>query len=92
MHCKRRNSPELQLEILDVAFKACMIKVDSGVLISHTEILRKTTAKYPLHRTEVKRNTCPSGSGSFIWHNIWTNNLPTKACFALVKQRLFEKL
>ena len=31
-------------------------------------------------------NTCPSGSGSFIWQNIWSNNLPTKAFFAFVKQ------
>ena len=80
------TTPGYKLEILDVAFKACMIKVDSGVLINHAEILKKTTAKYPVHRTEVKMNTCPSGSGSFIWQNIWTNNLPTKACFAFVKQ------
>ena len=80
------TTPSYKLEILDVAFKACMIKVDSGVLINHAEILKKTTANYPVHRTEVKMNTCPSGSGSFIWQNIWTNNLPTKACFAFVKQ------
>ena len=40
------------------------IKVDSGVLINHAEILNDTTAKYPLSRTEVKMNTIPSGSGS----------------------------
>ena len=80
------TTPSYKLEIVDVAFKACMIKVDSGVLINHAEILKKTTAKYPLRRTEVKMNTCPSGSGSFIWQNIWSNNLPTKAFFAFVKQ------
>lgn len=79
-------SPSYKLELLDVVFKACLIKVDSGVLINHAEILKMTTAKYPLHRTEVKMNTCPSGSGSFIWQNIWCNNLPTKAFFAFVKQ------
>ena len=79
-------SPSYKLELLDAVFKACMIKVDSGVLINHAEILKKTTAKYPLHRTEVKMNTCPSGSGSFIWQNIWSNNLPTKAFFAFLKQ------
>ena len=80
------TTPSYKLEIVDVAFKACMIKVDSGVLINHAEILKKTTAKYPLRRTEVKMNTCPSGSGSFIWQNIWSNHLPTKAFFAFVKQ------
>jgi hypothetical protein len=43
-----------------------MIKVDSGVLINHAEILKETTAKYPLIRTEVKMNTCSTGSGSFM--------------------------
>ena len=44
------------------------------------------TAKYPLSRTEVKINTIPSGSGTLVWQNIWSNNLPTKAFFAFVKQ------
>jgi len=71
---------------LDVAFKACMVKVDSGVLINHAEILKDTTAKYSVTRTEIKMNTCASGSGSFIWQNVWSNNLPTKAFFAFVSQ------
>ena len=48
--------------------------------------MKKTIAKYPLYRAELKINTCPSGSGSFIWQNICSNNLPTKAFFAFVKQ------
>lgn len=79
-------SPNYKLELLDVSFKACMIKVDSGILINHAEILKETTAKYPLVRTEVKMNTCPKGSGSFIWQNVWSNNLPTKAYFAFISQ------
>jgi len=31
-------------------------------------------------------NTCPSGSGSFIWQNVWSNNLPTRVFFAFVRQ------
>lgn len=80
------TTPAYKLQILDISFKACMIKVDSGVLINHAEILKDHTAKYSLTRTEVKMNTCPSGSGSFIWQNVWTNNLPSKAFFAFVKQ------
>ncbi|XP_033725352.1 uncharacterized protein F54H12.2-like [Pecten maximus] len=61
-----------------------MVRVDSGVLINHAEILKDVRAKYPLTRTEIKMNTCPSGSGSFIWQNVWSNNLPTKMYFAFV--------
>ncbi|XP_033728984.1 uncharacterized protein F54H12.2-like [Pecten maximus] len=80
------TDPSYKLEILDVAFKACMIKVDSGVLVNHAKLLKDTTAKYPLVRTEVKMNTVGSGAGSFIWQNVWANNMPTKAVFAFVKQ------
>jgi len=31
-------------------------------------------------------NTLSSGSGTFIWQNIWSNNLPTKVYFAFVSQ------
>lgn len=68
------------------SYKVCMIKVDSGVLINHAEILKETTAKYPLVRTEVKMNTCPTGSGSFIRQNVWSTNLPSKAYFAFISQ------
>ena len=82
----KEAAPSYKLELLDVVFKACKIKVDSGVLINHGEILKDTTAKYPLSRTEVKMNTVPSGSGTLVWQNIWSNNLPTKAFFAFVRQ------
>ncbi|XP_033731756.1 uncharacterized protein F54H12.2-like [Pecten maximus] len=80
------DSPAYKFEILDVAFKACMVRVDSGVLINHAAILKEVTAKYPLTRTEVKMNTISAGMGTFIWQNVWSNNLPTKVYFAFVKQ------
>lgn len=54
--------PSYKLQLLDVSFKACMSKVDSGILINHAEILKDMTAKYPLTRTEVKMNTCTNQS------------------------------
>jgi hypothetical protein len=80
------DSPAYKLQLLDVSFKACMIKVDSGVLINHAEILKDTTAKYPLIRSEVKMSTCSVGSGTFIWQNVWSNHLPTKAIFCFLSQ------
>ena len=80
------SAPSYKLELLDVVLKVCKIKVDSGVLINHAQILKDTTAKYPLSRNEVKMNTIPCGSGTFIWQNIWATNLPTKAFFVFVRQ------
>ncbi|XP_065943389.1 uncharacterized protein F54H12.2-like [Magallana gigas] len=83
----KEASPSYKLQLLDVSFKACMIKVDSGILINHAEILKEKTAKYPLTRTEVKMSTCPKGSGSFIWQNVWSNTLPAKAAFCFISQK-----
>lgn len=63
-------SPSYKLQLLNVSFKACMIKVDSGILINHAEILKDKTAKYPLTTTKVKMSTCTQDSGSFIWQNV----------------------
>lgn len=80
------QTPDYRMEIQDVVFKVCKVKVDNGILINHADILKDNTAKYPLTRTEVKMNTIPPGSGTFIWQNVWSNNLPTRAIFGFVKQ------
>lgn len=58
------TAPAYKVPLLDVSSKDCMIKVDSGVLINHAELLKETIAKYPMIRTELKMNTCPTGSGT----------------------------
>lgn len=55
-----------KVQLLDVFFKVCMIKVDSGVLINYVEILKEIIVKYLLVRIEVKMNICFIGFGSFI--------------------------
>ncbi|KHF23990.1 hypothetical protein [Solemya velum gill symbiont] len=80
------DAPSYKVELLDVVFKACMIKIDEGVLLSHANIFEDRTAKYPLTRTEIKMNSVPAGSGSFIWQNVYSNNLPQKVFFVFVEQ------
>lgn len=41
------TTPSYKLKIFDVAFKACMVGVDSGFLINHADILKDTTPSYP---------------------------------------------
>ncbi|OOZ35807.1 hypothetical protein, partial [Solemya elarraichensis gill symbiont] len=80
------DQPQYKVELLDVVFKACMIKIDEGVLLSHARIFEDKTAKYPLTRTEIKMNSIPAGSGSFVWQNVYSNNLPQKVFFVFVDQ------
>ena len=80
------TTPDYKLQILDCVYKVAMVKVDGGIILNHAEILKTTTAKYPMVRSEVKTNTVPIGSGSFVWQNIWNNSLPDKVFVGLVNQ------
>lgn len=73
-----------KVQLLDVFFKVCMIKVDSGVLINYVEILKEIIVKYLLVRIEVKVNICFIGFVSFSWQNIWFINLLLKVYFVFI--------
>lgn len=73
-----------KVQLLDVFFKVCMIKVDSGVLINYVEILKEIIVKYLLVRIEVKMNICFIGFGSFIRQNVWFINLLLKVYFVFI--------
>lgn len=73
-----------KVQLLDVFFKVCMIKVDSGVLINYVEILKEIIVKYLLIRIEVKMYICFIGFGSFIRQNVWFINLLLKVYFVFI--------
>lgn len=73
-----------KVQLLDVFFKVCMIKVDSGVLINYVEILKEIIVKYLLVRIEVKMNICFISFGSFIRQNVWFINLLLKVYFVFI--------
>lgn len=73
-----------KVQLLDVFFKVCMIKVDSGVLINYVEILKEIIVKYLLVRIEMKVNICLIGFVSFIWQNVWFINLLLKVYFVFI--------
>lgn len=73
-----------KLQLLDVFFKVCMIKVDSGILINYVEILKEKMVKYFLIRIEVKMSICFKGFGLFIWQNVWFNILLIKVVFCFI--------
>lgn len=77
---------DYKLQILDCVYKVACIRLDPGISLNHAEIIKSVSAKYPMVRTEVKTNTIATGSGSYVWENIWSSNLPDKAMFAIVYQ------
>ena len=51
------TNPDYKLQILDVALKACKVKVDSGSIVNHIKTIEVTPAKYFFNRREIKKNT-----------------------------------
>ena len=50
-----------KIHILDTSLLVRRAKISPSVLLAHTRILSKTTAKYPLTRVEVKTFTIYTG-------------------------------
>jgi len=54
------------------------VKIAPQVLIAHTKILSKATAKYPITRVEMKNYTIPSGQSTVSLNNIILGQLPIR--------------
>lgn len=55
----------------NVVFKACKVKVDSGILMSHAQQIERHPVQYYFNRVEVKVNSISANSSDFIWDNIF---------------------
>lgn len=47
-------------------------------MVAHSEILMKTTAKYPYRQTDIKVFTLPAGQFSASFDDVFQGNIPTK--------------
>lgn len=50
----KEASPSYKVTILDAVFKACKIRLDSGVLLNHANAITKSPARYNYLKTDVK--------------------------------------
>jgi hypothetical protein len=80
------TNPDYKLQILDVALKACKVKVDSGSIVNHIKTIEVTPAKYFFNRREIKKNTIAKRQwilmGQHVLHQTFPSsdrvNIPNK--------------
>ncbi|XP_031785920.1 uncharacterized protein F54H12.2-like [Nasonia vitripennis] len=65
-------------------------KISPGILLAHANALAKTTAKYPLTRTEVKSFTLHSGILGDTLDNVILGHLPKRIILGFVKSKAFN--
>lgn len=82
----KESSPSYKVTILDAVFKACKVKVDSAILVNHTNAILKSPARYNYLKTDVKMTTISDKTSEFYWDDIWNGKRPSKVYVTFVKQ------
>ena len=68
----------------EVVFKACMVRVSSGVILGHAKALETRNALYPYTRCETKAYSIPKGTHSFNLDNVFQSSKPSRLVFGMV--------
>ena len=78
---------QFKIVLEDVIFKACKVKVNPAVVYGHSKALQKTTAKYPMIKSEVKTTSIAAGQVSFVWEDMFLGKCPRKMIVGFVSAR-----
>lgn len=82
----KEASPSYKVTILDAVFKACKIRLDSGVLLNHANAITKSPARSNYLKTDVKMMTISDNTSEVYWDDVWNGRRPSKMYIAFVKQ------
>ncbi len=76
--------------IEDCVFRVRRVNVSSTIMIGHTEVLKHTTAKYPINRVECKVFSATRGNYSGNQPNIFQGQLPDRIVIGMVDSTAFN--
>jgi hypothetical protein len=85
----KSNADPFVLQVEEIYFKACVVKISPALYLSHVNVLCNTKALYPFIRTEIKTNVIPSGQSQLEWDNITQGKLPNRILICFVKQSAY---
>lgn len=72
------------VKIKSAVMRVRRVKISPQILIAHSKILSKTTAKYPISRVEMKNYTIPAGLLTVSLNNIIMGQLPVRVIVGFV--------
>jgi hypothetical protein len=75
---------DYKIEVVDVVFRACMVKVNPGVLLGHASAMETKNALYQFTRVETKSYSVSSGTSNVYLDNMFQGNRPSKLVFGFV--------
>jgi hypothetical protein len=76
-------------EIQEAVLKVCQVKLNPGVLISHSEKIKKTPALYPNMKSDIRAFNIQSGSLTWSVDDLFQNQVPSRVVVAMVKSQAY---
>ncbi|XP_025154398.1 uncharacterized protein F54H12.2-like [Harpegnathos saltator] len=88
--CLMEGNTMSRIRILDVTILIRRARINPGILLAHTRMFTKTTAKYPLTRVEVKSFTIHSGVVGETLDNVILEQIPKRIIVGFVDNKAFN--
>ncbi|XP_025159939.1 uncharacterized protein F54H12.2-like [Harpegnathos saltator] len=79
-----------RIRILDATLLIKRARINPDILLAHTKMLTRTTAKYPLTRVEVKSFTIHSGVVGETLDNVILGQIPKRIIVGFVDNKAFN--
>jgi hypothetical protein len=84
------KTKDYKLELVDVVFRACMIRVNPGVILGHATAMENRHALYPYTRVETKSYSVSKDTSNVYLDNMFQGNRPSKLVFAFVASNAYN--
>ncbi|XP_041350764.1 uncharacterized protein F54H12.2-like [Gigantopelta aegis] len=79
-----KSGQEYKMELLDIYFKICKLKMNSALILSHNKLFEKSNALYPFTKTEVKMSSISSSQQSYVWDSVYQSQCPNRRIVGIV--------
>lgn len=77
------------LKIVNAFFEIPKVELSPRIALEHARMLKTTTAKYPIQRTELKTFSVSQGSQSVVKEALFTGTVPRRVAIAIVASDTF---
>jgi len=78
------DAKDYKIELVDIVFRACMVKVNPGVILGHAAAMETKNALYQYTRVETKSYSVSTGTNNVYLDNMFQGNRPSKLVFGFV--------
>ncbi|XP_041364426.1 uncharacterized protein F54H12.2-like [Gigantopelta aegis] len=79
-----KSGQEYKIELLDIYYKICKLKMNSALILTHNKLFEKSNALYPFTKTEVKMSSIPSSQQSYVCDSVFQSQCPGKLVVGFV--------